>query len=266
MNAIVKVPFDGGDIECARDDGGAVWVVLAPICARLGDLKVDGQVQKLKEIPHMARVQKIWTLRADGREVDQWAVNLDGMAAWLMSISLKRVARDVRPALERLQADGARVLRDHFFPQASAKAPPAEPSPATRLLPEKTAICFEAARLLGEPNMVALFGPDLARTKAEHYIAEATGKEPQDVAPRMLTAEDYLRQRGLSAKEANASASAFGKLVKAAYVRRHDRAPPQVDRFVHGAIRPVCGYTEADRPLFDEAFGLLIGPTKKAAG
>lgn len=143
-------------------------------------------------------------------------------------------------------------------------APAPTPAPPVRLLPEKTAICFEAARLLGEPNMVALFGPDLARTRAEHYIAEATGKEPQDVAPRMLTAEEYLRAAGMRPADARSRAPAFGKLVKGAYVRRHGKAPPMVDRQVDGATRMVCGYTEADRSLFEEAFALLAAPAKKA--
>jgi hypothetical protein len=177
---------------------------------------------------------------------------------WLNDIAASLLLQRLRtkPA-QAFSLKLAQVFKLARLGKLPAPAPTPPPQPVA-LLPVQAVACLEAVRLLSEPNVMALFGADLARTKAEHYLAEATGKEPQAVAPRMLTAEDYLRQRGMSAKEAGAQASAFGKLVKAAYLRRHGEAPPQVDRFVQGAVRAVCGYTETDRALFDEAFGLLV--------
>ncbi len=181
-----------------------------------------------------------------GNRVDVYYLNEEGALLVLTRLRTK-VAVQVTQA----------IVRVFMAARRGDLSAPTPPTPPVALLPTQAVACLEAVRLLAEPNVIALFGPDLARTKAEHYLAEATGKEPQSVAPRMLTAEDYLRQRGLSAKEAAAVASNFGKLLKGAYVKRHGKAPPQVDRFVGGAIRPVCGYTEADRPLFDEAYALL---------
>lgn len=115
---IIPVVFHGDTVDCVRDADGTVWVVLAPVCARLG-VEVTAQRRKLQEIDHVARVAKIATLKSDGHVFDQWAVDLDGLPAWLMSISLKRVAPDVRPLLKSYQADCSRVLRDYFFAGAA---------------------------------------------------------------------------------------------------------------------------------------------------
>lgn len=158
---IIAVPFHGDEVECARDDAGTVWVTLAPLCARLGDLEVKGQVRKLREISHMARVEKISTRRSDGQIVDAWAVDLDGLAPWLMSISLNRVAPDVRPGLASLQRDGARVLRDHFFPRASTPRPP--PVLTIDAAPQ---LSDDRARQAGRAVELALKAGDLTEREA----------------------------------------------------------------------------------------------------
>ncbi len=42
---------------------------------------------------------------------------------------------------------------------------------------------------------------------------------------------------------------AIGKLWKQKYTEKYGEAPSLHDRFVNGAVRKVCSYTERDRPM-----------------
>ncbi len=118
MNAIVKVPFEGDEIECVKDERG-VWVSIARGCERL---KIDhrSQLKKLKT-KAWATVALITTVAEDGKERELSMLHIDGVPMWLATIDPSRVAPDVRSDLERYQTRCAKVLRDHF---AAPKPPP----------------------------------------------------------------------------------------------------------------------------------------------
>jgi hypothetical protein len=95
--------------------------------------------------------------------------------------------------------------------------------------------------------------------RARHVAARALGEEPDlDPQSRPLTVGEYLADKGLSGQRLRTLSPTFGKRIKTAYRARHDADPPTVERFVDGALRRVAGYTEADRPLFDQAWQELI--------
>lgn len=107
-----------------------------------------------------------------------------------------------------------------------------------------------------------LVSRDWLEAKARHVAARALGEEPEiDLARRPLTVGEYLEERGITGPALRSLSGPFGKRVKQLYRDRYDREPPQVDRFVDGALRKVAAYTEADRELFDAAF-VLIGATR----
>src|SRR5690606_5693649 len=107
-----------------------------------------------------------------------------------------------------------------------------------------------------------LVSRDWLEAKARHVAARALGEEPEiDLARRPLTVGEYLEERGITGPALRSLSGPFGKAVKRLYRDRYDREPPQVDRFVDGALRKVAAYTEADRELMDAAF-VLIGATR----
>ena len=93
------------------------------------------------------------------------------------------------------------------------------------------------------------------------YPKEST---PDEVAVH-LTVFDYLDERGHNSREIRQLAPTFGKLLKRAYIEATGQVPPTVRRFVGGADRPVCSYTEADRPIFDAVYQKVVIAKKSRA-
>lgn len=74
---------------------------------------------------------------------------------------------------------------------------------------------------------------------------------------RPLTVGEFLEGKGLTAAQRRSVASKLGARLKGFYIGEHGRMPGKVDRFIDGALRPVFAYTEADRPLFEQAWAAL---------
>jgi prophage antirepressor-like protein len=108
-------------------------------------------------------------------------------------------------------------------------------------------------------NLTGIVDPAWLEAKARHIAARALGEEP-DIQPdrRPLTVGEYLQERGIGGVALRKLSPKFGKRVKATYVQYHRCAPRNVERFIDGALRPVAGYTEADRALFDQAWNDLM--------
>jgi prophage antirepressor-like protein len=108
-------------------------------------------------------------------------------------------------------------------------------------------------------NLTGIVDPAWLEAKARHIAARALGEEPE-IQPdrRPLTVGEYLQERGIGGVALRKLSPKFGKRVKATYVQYHRCAPRSVERFIDGALRPVAGYTEADRALFDRAWNDLM--------
>jgi hypothetical protein len=52
--------------------------------------------------------------------------------------------------------------------------------------------------------------------------------------------------------------SEVGKIAKSLYVKQHGKEPGQHQVFVKGEMKPVYSYTEADRPLLQQAFWMVV--------
>jgi len=102
--------------------------------------------------------------------------------------------------------------------------------------------------------------PAWLEAKARHVAARALGEEPElDPATRPLTVGEYLEDKGIVGTALRSLSPGFGKALKRLYLARHGEPPPQVERFIDGALRHVAGYTEAHRPLFDQVWFELTG-------
>lgn len=69
-----------------------------------------------------------------------------------------------------------------------------------------------------------------------------------------LSVSSYLHEHGMGSDDIARKASAFGKRVAALYRENHDAEPPKVDVELNGELRSINGYTDDDRPLFDEVW------------
>jgi hypothetical protein len=93
---IVKVGFQGDEIEAVREGERDVWVSIRRICESLG---IDNKAQhrRLGSKP-WARVALKATHDATGREQDILCLHLDSLPMWLATIETARVGEEARRA------------------------------------------------------------------------------------------------------------------------------------------------------------------------
>lgn len=71
-----------------------------------------------------------------------------------------------------------------------------------------------------------------------------------------VAADSKMREKGATADEVTRFASAFGRYVKEAYKTERGAEPgKRFDETPSGQVRETYAYTEADRPIFDRAWG-----------
>lgn len=98
---------------------------------------------------------------------------------------------------------------------------------------------------------------DYLEAKARIVLARAMGDTPEiEASARPLYIQDYLREKGATADEVKRCSSSFGKYVREDYVAERGVEPgKRLDETPSGQVREVYAYTEADRPIFDRAWG-----------
>ena len=98
---------------------------------------------------------------------------------------------------------------------------------------------------------------DYLEAKARIVAARAMGDTPEiEASARPLYIQDYLREKGATRDEVKRCSSSFGKYVREDYVDERGVEPgKRLDETPTGQVREVYAYTEADRPIFDRAWG-----------
>nr|WP_255643336.1 BRO family protein [Actinoplanes polyasparticus] len=119
--------------------------------------------------------------------------------------------------------------------------------------------------------MGGIVDPKWCESLARHTWAVYKGEKPEIAAEdRLLMVQPYLVERGVSKADIASIGSVFGKRVKAAYVAEYNREPEEVPALLNGRERPVKGYYERDRFLFDAVFDEyythLVGPQQLELG
>jgi hypothetical protein len=90
---------------------------------------------------------------------------------------------------------------------------------------------------------------------ARHELARMNGQEPDiDPLDMTITADEYLLEKGVGARDLGSARTRLGKTVAALYRARYSKDPQKVKRPVNGAFRDVSAYTLRDVDLFDTAW------------
>lgn len=250
MSEIIRIPFHGDEILAVGVDGKP-HIVLKPALEAIG-LDYWSQVAKLKG-KSWARTGLVPVRDSAGRAQDTTVVDVRTFLMLLATIDERRVGQDVRPKLIAYQAEVADVI-EAYWTQGGAINP--------RATDEQLATIISRAKAQAEvlTALAGIVDPKWLEAKARHVAARALGEEPEvPFEDRPISVGEYLDERGVRKAMQRSMAPNFGKRVKAAYVSKYGRAPEQVERFIDGATRSVCGYTEADRHLFDAVWEDLGG-------
>jgi hypothetical protein len=272
---IVRVPFHGSEIHTVLM-GDEPHVVLRPTLEGVG-VDYSSQLQKLRTRTWAKEsMGQCATLAEDGKARSMATIGLDGWAMLLANIDENRVRANVKPVLIEFQKRSAQALRD-YWAKGGAVNPDATDEQLDGLTDEievkRAARRALAAKLdLGVIEaMGTTVDPTWRESLARHTWAVYKGEAP-DIAPdnRMLMAEPYLMERGISKADLTSIRSTFGKRLKAAYVKEYGREPEMTLAMVNGREREVKGYYERDRFLFDVVFeqyySHLVGPMQLELG
>jgi hypothetical protein len=83
-----------------------------------------------------------------------------------------------------------------------------------------------------------------------------TAGPAQDAAPLAISDVVASLKHKVPGKLPRNYECAVGKIAKSLYVKKHGKEPGQHQAYVNGSMEPVYSYTEADRPLLEQAFWL----------
>ena len=236
MTDATLIPFHYGDapVRTVRIDGDP-WFVLSDLCSVLNLTTPAKVVSRLED--GMSSTHPIPD--SLGRIQHMTIVNESGM--------YRVVLRSDKPEALAFQA----WITDEVLPSirrtGSYSLPGATPTTTTS---------FETqARVLDIlKNIIA---KDYLEAKAKIVLARTMGDTPEiEASARPLYIQDYLREKGATRDEVNRCSSSFGRYVREDYVAERGVEPgKRFDETPSGQVREVYAYTEADRPIFDRAWG-----------
>lgn len=244
MKELTRIPFHDTTIYTTVD---GTYVALRPVCEALG-LDANGQWQRLQ--------RQSWTcacmmhVQVPGDDQSRGMVFIDRrtFTMWLATIDTGRLKNEhTRELVRTYQCEAADAL-DRYFNEGVAV------NPRTALASGPYGVETQARVLDILKNVIA---KDYLEAKARIVAARAMGDTPEiEASARPLYIQDYLREKGATRDEVKRCSSSFGKYVREDYVAERGVEPgKRFDETSSGQVREVYAYTEADRPIFDRAWG-----------
>jgi hypothetical protein len=247
---ISSIPFQGGEILTTKVDGKP-HVVFRHAVESIG-LDPNGQLAKMRNRSWFSCCD-IAATAADGKTYKMVAVTVESFLMWLATVNETKVAEHVRDRLVTYQRESAAAIYGYW-----AEGGAINPRATEDQLESLSRRCRSQIDLLAAAK--GLVEPAWLEAKTRHVLARGLGEEPEiDPASRPLTVGDFLADRGITGAAQRGLSTRFGKRLTALYQAKHGEAPKKVERFVDGALRQVCGYTEVHRPLFEQALADLGG-------
>ena len=241
MKELTQIPFHDTTIYTTAD---GAHVALRPVCDSL-ELDYASQFKRVQHQP-WATVVMMTTVAADGKTREMTFIDRRTFTMWLATIDTGRVKNEhTRELVRTYQCEAADAL-DKYFNEGAAINPRAVGAPYD--------VETQARVLDILKNVIA---KDYLEAKARIVAARAMGDTPEiEAGARPLYIQDYLREKGATRDEVKRCSSSFGRYVREDYVAERGVEPgKRLDETSSGQVREVYAYTEADRPIFDRAWG-----------
>lgn len=253
MTTLDLIPFHGTTISAAQD-GGTIRVALRPACEAMG-IQFEAQYKRLGRTP-WAVMSIMDMVGADGKTYEMVTVDRRTFTMWLATIDTTRLKSDrARNLVETFQREAADAL-DNYFHNGGAINPNATEHQVMSIIYQARSqmeLCQAAKGLIHPDHLEAKVRVILARGMGEHAVL--------DEARRPLYTQDFLKEKGLSAKQLRSKAPTFGKRLKAAYIDKHGVAPEKRPmKLSNRQVRDVLAYTNQDRDIM-EAVWAGMNPT-----
>lgn len=235
MTDTTLTPFHYGDEQVRTyEEDGEIWFIATDVARVLGYRDAEKMTRNLEEDEVGTHI--VGT-RAGSRSVS--TISLAGLFHVLNTARVEAV----RPFKRWVNHE----VLPSIYRTGSYSLPGAAPTATTS---------FEIqARVLDIlKNVIA---KDYLEAKAKIVLARAMDDTPEiEASARPLYIQDYLREKGATRDEVKRCSSSFGKYVREDYVAERGVEPgKRLDETPSGQVREVYAYTEADRPIFDRAWG-----------
>lgn len=111
MNALITIPFYDQPLNLIDSDGKP-FVPMRPIVEGMG-LNWKSQQAKLQN-RFSSTVAIIATVAQDGKEREMLCLPLEKLTAWLLTINPRKVKAEIRPTIERYQAESEAALWQYW--------------------------------------------------------------------------------------------------------------------------------------------------------
>lgn len=111
MNALITIPFYDQPLNLIDSDGRP-FVPMRPIVECMG-LNWKSQQAKLQN-RFSSTVAIIATVAQDGKEREMLCLPLEKLTAWLLTINPRKVKAEIRPTIERYQAESEAALWQYW--------------------------------------------------------------------------------------------------------------------------------------------------------
>lgn len=244
---VATIPFHGTNIQSVEIDGKP-HVFFKPMVDTLG-MDNRSQLRRLENKSWASMVKMTTQLPGDTQRREHITVDIRTLTMWLATIDENRVSEEARPLVVTYQSEVADAI-EAYWSKGGAINPRANEHQMNALL-RQTQMQMELCQVAK-----GLIHPDHLEAKARIVLARGLGEAPElNPETRPLYAQDYLKEKNLSAKQRRSKAPMFGKRLKKLYVEKYGREPEKYDMDMqNGQVRPVNAYTEADRPLMDEVW------------
>lgn len=241
MASTTLTPFHYGDEQVRTyEEDGEIWFIAADVARVLGYRDAEKMTRNLHA--YEVGTHNVGT-RAGSRSMS--VINLGGL---FHALNAARVE-----AAEPFQRWVNHEVLPSIYRTGSYSLPGATPAP--------NAGDPALVRAAGLADIISRFrgiiDDGYLETKARIVLARAMGDTPEiEASARPLYVQDYMREQGVSSDNIKSYAPTFGKYVKKAYLAERGVEPgKRFDETPSGQVREVCVYTEADRPIFDCAWG-----------
>lgn len=253
---VVKLDLSAGSIHTILVDGQP-RIALKPAIEEIG-LDYRTQLRKLKT-RSWAVVGESPTTGADGKTYDMKVVPVRTFLMLLATINENNVADEARPILVAFQNETADAI-EAYWVRGGAINPSATVEQVDSLRVQLDGV--DRARLAearlsayGVAKKYGLVNDSYVEGMARHELARMNGQEPDiDPLDMTITADEYLLEKGVGARDLASARTRLGKTVAALYRARYSKDPQKVKRPVNGAFRDVSAYTLRDVDLFDTAW------------
>lgn len=241
------IPFHGTTITATREDE-EIFVALRPTCEAMG-IDYSAQLARLKRQPWATVVIRPM-VGADGKTRDMTFINARTFTMWLANVDTFRLKSDrARELVTAYQIEATDTLYNYFH-NGGAINPNATEHQMRALMFQTQAqmeLCQAAKGLIHPDHLEAKARVILARGMGEHATLDPNR------AP--LYTQDFLKEKGLSAKQLRSKAPTFGKRLKAAYIEKYGVAPEKRPmNLSNGQVRDVLAYTNQDRDLMEKVW------------